>query len=258
MRTIFYYVKWSVFIALALGAYSFVFVSVIFYPGTTNLPIAVSLISSGVAVITGIIALLKDAIIGLITRPCLAVRFFPYDKRDCHATSFRNRNTGTITAKTHYFRFRIENVGWRTAEDVEVTLEEVKQFQNGRYFTDTDFMPLRLFWSHWRESRYELSIPPGTYRHCDFGFVIDPMANYCPLPPQESGKLLFWFDVFLRPNTGRTSLLPGRYEIRVSAFGRNVQRASLTVKLDWNGIWHNDIESMLQDSLLPKKGFEAT
>lgn len=242
---------------MAAGAYAAVVSSVILYSGSIGLPVAASLISAGVAIVTGIIALVKDTIMDTITRPRLALRFFPHDKRDCHATAFRERNTGTLLAKTHYFRFRVENVGWRTAEDVEVTLEQVKRFENQRFLLDTDFMPLRLFWSHWRETRYEISIPPGAYRHCDFGFVIDPAARAGTLPPQENGNLLFWFDVFLRPNTGRTSLLPGRYRIEVSAFGRNVRRASRDVEFYWKGIWHDDIDEMLKDSFLPTNGFDT-
>jgi hypothetical protein len=77
-------------------------------------------------------------------------------------------------------------------------------------------------------------------------------------PPTENGELLFWFDVFARPNTGRTSLLPGQYQITVSAFGKNVGRSSLEVELEWKGLWHDDIDAMLFDSFLPMKGFEAS
>lgn len=192
----------STFVAVAAGAYAAVVGSVILYSGSIGFPVGASLISAGVAVVTGMIALLKDTIMDTITRPRLALRFFPHDKRDCHATAFRDRNTGSLLGKTHYFRLRVENVGWRTAEDVEVSLEAVNRFENGRFLLDTDFMPLRLYWSHWRETRYEISIPPGAYRHCDFGFVIEPTAKTGTLPPKENGNLLFWFDVFLRPNTG--------------------------------------------------------
>jgi hypothetical protein len=110
-------------------------------------------------------------------------------------------------------------------------------------------MPLRLFWSHWRQARFELSIPSGAYRHCDLGFILDPNAKGFALPPQENGKLLFWFDVFLRPNTGRTSLLPGQYQILISAFGKNAKRASLRLELKWNGLWDNTIEKVLENGI---------
>ncbi len=156
-----------------------------------------------------------------------------------------------------YFRLRIQNVGWRTAEDVEVTLEGVERFHDGQFALDIQFMPLRLFWSHWREHRFELSIPPGTYRHCDLGFVLDPAAPMPPLRPCDNNQLQFWFDVFSRPNTGRTSLLPGRYRFTVSAFGRDVTIASRTIEVTWNGIWHDSFSEMLRDSLLFHAGFDT-
>lgn len=257
MRKFLHYAKIALILVLTVSAYAAVVVSGIRYSDPKNVPLAASLITAGVAIVTSILALLKDMIMEAINHPRLAVRFFPYDKRDCHATAFRNTNTGNLLAKTHYFRVRIENIGWRTADDVEVSLEEVKHFEEGRFLVDADFMPLRLFWSHWREKRYEISIPPGAYRHCDLGFIIEPTAKYGVPPAQENGKLLFWFDVFMRPNTGRTSLLPGRYQITVSAFGKNVGRSSLTVELEWKGMWHDDIDAMLRDSFLPRKGFKV-
>ncbi len=257
MRSFSHYLIICLFVALGVGAYAAVALSALCYWGILTPAVAVALISAGVAVVTGLIALVKDAFAAVINAPQLTIRFFPYDKRDCHATAFRDSHTGALIAKTHYFRVRVENRGWRTSEDVEVTLEEVQRFQNGKFVIDTDFMPIRLFWSHWRDSRYEIPIPTGAYRHCDLGFIIEPTARGSGLPAQENNKLLFWFDVFLRPNTGRTSLLPGRYRITLSAFGKNVKRSSLTLELEWMGLWHDDIDTMFRDSFLPKKGFEA-
>lgn len=258
MRKFGHYLTIASVIVLIMSGYAAVVASVVLYSDPKNFPLAASLIAAGVAVLTSIIALLKDMIMEAINRPRLVVRFLPYDKRDCHATAFRDMNSGALLAKTHYFRLRIENIGWQTADDVEVTLEEVKRFENKRFSVDPDFMPLRLFWSHWRESRYEISIPPGAYRHCDFGFILEPTVTLATPSATENGVLVFWFDVFRRPNTGRTSLLTGRYQITVSAFGKNVGRSSLTIELEWKGLWDDDIEVMLRDSLLPRKGFEAT
>jgi hypothetical protein len=154
--------------------------------------------------------LLKDFILDLINSPSLEIQFFPNDIRDCHATEFTDTNTGSVVAKAYYFRFRVMNNGWNAAEDVEVSLEEVKKFINDKYEIDKDFMPLRLYWSHWRHNRLELDIPSGTYRHCDFGFLLEPGTSALGVPAVINNVHQFWFDVFFRPNTGRTSLLPGR------------------------------------------------
>ncbi len=210
----------------------------------------IAIIPAGIALITAILALFKDFILDFINAPTLDIQFSPKDRRDCHTTTFRNIDTGEVVARTHYFRIRIKNDGRITSEDVEVTLEKVEKYQNNRFEIDQDFMPLRLFWSHWRERRFELSIPSGTYRHCDFGFIIDPNAKYAPLPPQENSNLLFWFDVFLRPNTGRTSLLPGRYKVTVSVFGKNSKGKSLTLDMEWKGVWSENIEEMLSKGII--------
>jgi hypothetical protein len=257
MRVFLHILQVSLFVCSVIGAYGIVVLLALQYAHTVDYPIAASLITAGVAIVTGIVALMKDTIWDTINRPHLRIRFYPYDKRDCHATAFRNQATGATVAKTHYFRLRVENVGWRSAQDVEVTLESVKRSVNRHFVVDTDFMPLRLLWSHWREKRYEISMPAGAYRHCDFGFVVDPAARSFNLPATEDNALLFWFDVFLRPNTGRTSLLPGRYRVTLSAFGRNVKGTALTIDLEWKGEWHDDIDSMLKKSFLPKKGFKA-
>jgi hypothetical protein len=257
MRLLWHYVKVWFFVGLAVTAYAAVAASALCFWTRLTPPVAVSLISAGVAVVTGLIALTKDGIAGVINSPKLKIRFFPYDKRDCHTTAFRNTQTGAIVAKTHYFRVRIENIGWRTAEEVEVTLEEVNRFNDGKWILDTDFMPLRLLWSHWREKRYEIAIPAAAYRHCDLGFVLDPASISPPLPPVEADQVVFWFDVFLRPNTGRTSLLPGRYQILLSAFGKNARRASLKIKLEWKGLWRDDIDELYQEGLILTKGFES-
>jgi len=86
-------------------------------------PIIASLIGSSVALITGILALLKDFILDAINAPSIEIQFFPNDKRDCHATAFTDMATGSVIAKAHYFRFRIMNNGWKVADGVEVSLE---------------------------------------------------------------------------------------------------------------------------------------
>ena len=249
MRTFKHVLKIGFFIFLVVASYIAVIVLTLHYVNVLGAPVTASLIAASVAAVTGIVVLTKDLAWDAINRARLAIRFFPYDKRDCHATTFGG------VVKTHYFRLRIENVGWRTVEDVEVALETVKQFDGKRLSVDSNFMPLRLFWSHWREKRYEISVPPGAYRHCDLGFIVEPSApTGFPFTPVENDRLLFWFDVFLRPNTGRTSLLPGRYEITISAFGKHVKPAYRTIEFEWRGAWDNDIDNVLKSGLIIDKG----
>jgi hypothetical protein len=143
MRKFLHYLKITLLIALIVSAYAGVVVSVVYYSDAKNFALAASLIAAGVAVITSIVALMKDMIMEAINHPRLVVRFFPYDKRDCHATDFRDRNTGAVLAKAHYFRLRIENIGWRTADDVEVTLGRSETFRKARFLDRPEFHAIK-------------------------------------------------------------------------------------------------------------------
>ncbi len=140
------------------------------------------------------------------------------------------------------------NNGWKVADGVEVYLEDARKFVNGKYEKDEDFMPLRLHWTHWKSQRYELDIPSGTYRHCDFGFIIEP-GKSAEVPASIANVYQFWFDVVVRPNTGKTSLSPGRYEITISASGKKVNQAILKVDMEWIGGWQDRIEDMYLNNL---------
>lgn len=259
MRKFSHFLKLGLFVTIVAAFYAAIFLLVLVRASDVTLPVAVSLISSGIAVVTGLLAIVKDGILDRINRPRLAFSFFPYDRRDCHTTEFRDTQTGALKAKVHYFRVRVENNGWRAAEEVEVNLEQVARLYEKTFRIEPDFMPLRFFWSHWKQLRLEISIPPGTYRHCDFGLILEPKQ-----PPQainnmtseENGNLLFWLDLIFRPNTGRTSLLPGRYQVTISAFGKNVGRVTKTLEFDWLGTWYDDIDQLLENSLKMRKGFK--
>ena len=207
-----------------------------------------ALIGAAVSIVTSLLALLKDPIISLLQSPELRLSILPHDQRDCHTTSMRDPATGSFKAPAHYFRLRIQNVGLSTAKNVEVSLEKVEEFKDDRYQLNKEFMPLRLLWSHWRNHRWELSIPPGTYRHCDFGYIIGPNQN--DMACCEAGAYLFWFDVMIRPNAGRSSLLPGKYRITVSAFGDNARRSKLSIILEWKGTWKDTLSETYQEGIL--------
>jgi hypothetical protein len=151
MRRFWYFLKLTSWVTLALMLYMAVILAVLLGTADMSVPVGTALMTSGIAIVTSIIALFKDSILEGLNRPRLAIRFFPYDNRDCHATTFRAPNTGLLVSKVHYFRLRVENIGFRAAEEVEVNLEEVNRLRGKKFVLDTDFMPLRFVWSHWRE-----------------------------------------------------------------------------------------------------------
>jgi hypothetical protein len=235
-----------ILVAILYGATVF---SAIHYYKTAAIDVTrlVLWISSGVAIVTGILAMFKDLLVDFIKAPKLNLLILPDDRRDCHTTSFTDLATGQFQASTHFFRLRVQNIGPSVAESVEVNLERVKTYTEGRFELDQGIVPLRFMWSHWGEKRFEISIPSGTYRHCDLGFIIDPSAPLPPLEPSLDGKVRFWLDVWPRPNVGRTYLLPGRYQIVISAFGKNTKPANLTLEVGWKGLWHSDIAQTLSE-----------
>lgn len=217
------------------------------YFGNQRTEILVPIIGACIAFITSIYALLKDFIIAYVNAPKLVIEIYPHDKRDCHKTYYRNQ-AGQFVAWVYYFRIRIRNIGWDTAENVEVSLEEVKKRVGKNYIIDYDFIPLNLKWSLWGERRTELPIPSDTYRHCDLAHLEEPKHKGAT----ENGLLLFKFDVLFYPNVSRTSLLPGDYKVKISATGKNARIARKTIMIKWNGAWHDDIDSLYKNGLFIK------
>ena len=68
----------------------------------------------------------------------------------------------------------------------------------------------------------------------------------------ENGLLLFKFDLLFYPNVSRTSLLPGDYKVKISATGKNARSTRKTIKIKWNGAWHDDIDSLYNNALFIK------
>ncbi len=229
------------------ASYAIVIYIALKYVGNQNADILIPIIGACIAFVTSIYALLKDFIISYVNSPRLSIELYPYDKRDCHKTWYRN-NSGQFAAWVYYFRIRINNIGWDTAENVEVTLEEVQKNDNKNYIIDYDFIPINLKWSLWGEKRIELSIPSDTYRHCDLGHLEEPSYPGAT----ENGLLLFKFDLLFYPNVSRTSLLPGDYKVIISATGKNARTTRKTIKIKWDGAWHDDIDSLYKNTLVIK------
>ena len=95
-----------------------------------------------------------------------------------------------------------------------------------------------------------MPVPFGTYRHCDLGFIIDPESNFSPNAREDTGEILFWFDVFIRLNAGRTSLRPGRYKIIISVTGENAPQTRHEIDIEWKGAWDEKIEHVISQSLI--------
>ena len=73
-----------------------------------------------------------------------------------------------------YFRTRVKNDGNAIAETVEVYIEQVLQKMADETFKAVeDFLPLNLRWARFGNLFFP-GIPPGVYKHSDFGHIIEP------------------------------------------------------------------------------------
>lgn len=199
------------------------------------------------AALTAILALFKETATSYILRPELCVKL-RCAAPDCHKTSFGQ-------FETHYFRLRIENIGTRSAEDVEVSIESVKVRQNDSYSQDDNYVPMHLLWSLWRLKIESMNIPGGAYRFCDLGFVLHPSTPTLQIdtgpvyPNDQDSRLLFWFDSRFRPNAGTTFLSPGQYQLEIAAFSKNITKTSIKLNIDWQGGWETTTDDMMNKEI---------
>lgn len=199
------------------------------------------------AALTAILALFKESAINYILRPELHVKLI-CSAPDCHKTNFGPH-------ETHYFRLRVENLGTRSAEDVEVSIESVKIFQNGSFVQDDNYVPMQLMWSLWRLNISSMNIPGGAYRFCDLGFILHPSTTTLQIdtgpvyPKNQGSELLFWFDSRFRPNTGTTYLPPGKYQLDISAYSKDISRTVFKLNIDWRGNWDANTDDMMSNQI---------
>src|SRR3990172_10177003 len=200
------------------------------------------------AAITAIFALFKETASNYILRPELNIKLI-CGAPNCNKTSFGWH-------EIHYFRLRVENIGTRSADNVEVAIESVKMLQKGCYVQDDNYVPMQLLWSLWRKDIPSMNIPGGTYRFCDLGFILHPSAPAFQIdtgpvyPKNQTSQLLFWFDSRFRPNAGTTHLTPGQYQLEISAYGKDVPRTVFYLHLDWRGGWAANTDDVFDKELL--------
>ena len=109
---------------------------------------------------------------------------------DCLRTSMSIPGVPTqvIARPCYYFRIRVGNIGWSSAENVEVIAEELYERRtNGKFEKRQDFQALNLLWAHYGIPRFD-AIPPGVYRHCDLGHVVLDLHRR-QQPQQPEGEL---------------------------------------------------------------------
>jgi hypothetical protein len=177
---------------------------------------------------------------------------------DSHLTTMASSEAG-IQAACYYFRVRVQNNGNAIAKTVEVFVEQVWQKRaDGIFQKWEDFLPLNLLWSHYRQP-YFPSIPPGVYKHCDFGHIVDPSLRHKFLGEDhprlgrlgiQQSQTVMCLDLAVLPNTGTHLIPPGPpYRLVVVAAAANARLVRRTIEVNLTGQWFTDESQMLRDGI---------
>jgi hypothetical protein len=209
-------------------------------------------------VVALLLAIFHEHLRALCWHPALEL-LYEHQPPDSHLTTLTNRQTG-VQAACYYFRIRVRNGGNARAKNVEVFVEEVSHRRaDGVFQRQEDFLPLNLLWSHYGQP-YFPSIPPGVYKHCDFGHVVDPsLRNKFPREDHERlGRLgmqpsqtALCLELVVRPNTGTHLILPGPepYRFVVVAAAANARLVRRTIEVKLTGQWTTNERHMLSDAI---------
>lgn len=127
------------------------------------------------AIIALCIAIFHTQLRQLFWKPSLKIFIDKDDPADCQKTTIKNKVTNQ-TADCFYFRLRIINEGNATAQNVEITIQEIfrKNLANNEFEKWRAFLPLNLTWSHVGNVFYPRISPSKNYKHCDLAHITDP------------------------------------------------------------------------------------
>jgi hypothetical protein len=130
--------------------------------------------------LTAFVTIFRDEIRQLFRHPTFSVNFKPSlpdcqrVRQDAYATAPQGITILVDSAETHYVRARAKNVGEVGAENVEVSVVEVRRKDADGAFRPTQMgTPWNLLWAH-IGSHVLPQLPVGAERHIDIGHVIDP------------------------------------------------------------------------------------
>lgn len=209
------------------------------------------------------VTIFRDEIRGWVRHPEWEVEFEP-SLPDCNRVRIDlqrfiplglgvNPRLLTTSAEAHWIRARVRNVGKAGAEDVEVSVTQVR-----RKNADGVFRPVPLSTPcplGWKDMSNVLPrLPLGAGRHIDIGHVVDPaLRNQIPGEDRQGSNLavtLFCLAFTSKSNTGEYLLDPGEYQIDFQVFAANYKPSrTYTFSLNHTGRWFLDERQMYHEGL---------
>ena len=218
--------------------------------------------------IAAFFTIIRDEVRRWIRRPSFGIVFAPQSP-DCNqiSTEFRTRQIvedlqgqrileQQDRADVHYVRARVKNVGNLGAEDVEVSVLEVRR----RGDADNTLRPIpmgtpwNLIWAHQQGGHVLRRLPVDAERHIDLGHVVDPARRQAMtgenLPGSDPNATLFCLAFFVKSNTQEYLLRPGIYEIDFRVYAANAHPSAIfTFHLDHKGRWFPSENQMYANGL---------
>ena len=206
-------------------------------------------------ILLAIIAVFKDAILSWYKRPKLKITI-DLNPPDCHKTNMKAKEERKIegklwiweaVAECFYFRFKIWNKGSLKAENVEVMITELKKKQaTGKFVKVARFIPMNLHWSNYSGNPYMLQISPNIFKHCDFGYILNPAKRSQlemeddPILQVNSSQTIFSFSFIGKPFTMGHLIEPGTYKVTVLIAAANAKPIEQSYEIILEGQWFDE------------------
>jgi len=150
-----------------------------------------------------------------------------------------------------YFRFVVVNNGRLQADDCEVVLGKVwEEDSAGNLHSWQNFSPVNLKWSGEYPLRPTRTIQPGRKVFCDIGRIHHPdyedKSVYMGISKEEKQENKFFFELPQRFFSQWDCLVPGKYQIEISIYSKNVRKITKKFKISWSGEWKDTEERMFK------------
>lgn len=197
-----------------------------------------------------VVAALQDKIRTWVMRPKLEliVRNAP---PECQKTSWAfERGAQRDVAPCYYFRTSVLNSGNTEAREVELFAAALSRRQaDGRFETVSNFTPMNLLWSHFRNPFLSI-LSPKIPKVCDLAHVFHPnfqMFFGHRLEGLAAHQVVLAFDLQVEPRTKGHLVGPGIYRLKLILAAANARLSEHEIEIDLPGQWHDDEAQMLRD-----------